>query len=94
MNLKKLLNIILVLLVVGIATVVAYDYCFVADGVTISKYETYVIFENKADSYRTVIYTVKFKNGTKAEYEQYTVSAKSTERKNYSKLIESVDPCW
>ena len=94
MNLKKQVSIFLVLLVVGIATVVAYDYCFVADGVTISKSGTYVIFENKADDYRTVIYTVVFTDKTKAEYEQYTVSAKNTERKNYGKQIKTVDPCW
>jgi hypothetical protein len=94
MNIKKLVSILLILLVFSIAVVSAYDVCFFTDGVTISKDGNLVVFENKADSYRTVYYTVVFTDGTKAEYEQYTVSAGKTERKAYSKQIRSVDPCW
>jgi hypothetical protein len=93
MKLKKTLGIMLLLLIFGIVAAVAYDYCFVVDGVTISKNGTYVIFENKADSYRTVVYTVVFTDGTTREREQYTVSANSTERKGYGKRIKDVDPC-
>jgi len=94
MNVKKIISILLILMVIGIASVAAWEMCAAMDGVSISYSYKTVLLENKASEYRTVIFTVTFSDGTKAEYQQYAVDAKSSRQINYGKVIKSVAPCW
>jgi hypothetical protein len=94
MNLKKLASIFLVLLVLGIVAVAAYEQCIFIDGVSIGKQNFDVILENSNDKPTSVVYQVTFEDTTKTPPQQQTVAAKSTKKVSYNKRIQDVSPCW
>jgi hypothetical protein len=97
MNLKKSVSIILVLLVIGIAAVTAWEQCFVAHGVSIGHDGYNVILDNLTNEVVTVTFTVVMEDDSEHKYQNKAVGANSIATFKYASggnNIKNVVPCW
>jgi flagellar basal body-associated protein FliL len=91
---KRIIFIILAMLFIASTVVFAYNFCFFANGVSVSVQEKSVFFKNESDEGANVPHMVYFEDGTSVGPKNTYVPAKSSKTDNYSKKIKDVQQCW
>jgi len=100
MKKRTVVLVALAMFFVASAIVFAYDFCFFADGVSVSftnpsdRAASFVKFNNESDEGRSVPHIVHFEDGSKVGPKNTYVPAKSTKSDEYSKKIKNVEQCW
>ena len=91
---RRIILVVLAMLFIASALVFAYDYCFFANGVSVSNDNYNVYFKNESDQGANVPHIVYFQDDTSVGPKNTYVPANSSKRDNYSKKIKNVQQCW